>query len=255
MRGTLIGFALTATLAATSARAADLGVYSGGSLAEPLKTIGADFTRATGRGLSFASGTTGVMLARIRAGEKVDVMILAADGMEALQKEGLILPGSTKPVSSSLLGVAVKAGAPHPDISTPAKFRAAMLNARSIAYPDPALGATSGLYIADLFRQMGIADQMKAKTVVKPVGAQAGAAVAVGEVELAVTFISELVWDSRLEVVGTFPKEILNPSPFVAGIPTASSDPAAARAFIAFVTSPGERAKLKAGGLEPAASP
>ena len=245
--------ALASFMVAAQARAADLAVYTGGSMSAPLKAVGADFTRTTGQGLSFVSGTTGVMLKKIRAGEKADVIVISADGVEALRKEGRIAEGSIRPVASALLGVAVKAGAPKPDISTPDKFKAALLKARSVSYPDPALGATSGVYLETLFKQMGIAEAMKAKTVVKPIGADVAAAAATGEVELAITFISEMLPDRRIEVAGTLPAPILVPSPYVAGVSATAGDPAAARAFIDLIVSPAERGKLKAAGLDPAA--
>ena len=244
---------LAATLLATRAEAASLFVFTGGSLLEPLKTVAADYTRATGNTVTFSAATTGVLLKRIHAGEKPDVVVISSEAMDGLLKEGRIAPGSALPIANSILGVAVRAGAPRPDISTPEKFKATMLSAKSIVYPDPALGATSGTYLRDLFKQMGIAEAMATKTIVKPVGAEAAAAVGTGEAEVVVTFISEMLTNPAIAVVGPLPRPILNPTPYSAGVSVTAADPATGRAFVEFMTRPDERAKLKAAGVDPAA--
>ena len=241
--------ALVAALLAGRAEAASLTVYTGGSLLEPLKAVAADYGRATGNSVAFTAATTGVLLNRIHAGEKPDVIVISAEAMEQLGKEGRV--AAARPIANSILGVAVRAGAPRPDISTPEKFKAAMLAARSIAYPDPALGATSGTYLRDLFKQLGIADAMAPKTIVKPVGAQVAAAVGAGEVEVAVTFISEMMAEPRVEVVGPLPASILNPTRYSAAVSSTAADTAAARAFVDFLSRSDEKPRLKAAGVDP----
>ena len=205
-------------IAGGAARAATLVVYCGGSMAEPLRQVGADFTRATGNTLEITSATTGVMLKRLQAGERADLIALVDEAIGGLGKDGAVVAASIRPVGRVILGVAVKAGAARPDISTPEAFKAAMLAAKSIAYPDPALGATSGIYVAKLFDGWGISERMKAKTALKPVGAQVAKAVAEGEAELGLTFISEMLPEKRIEVIGPFPAAILNPQLYDIGV-------------------------------------
>lgn len=244
--------ALFALILPLQARAAELSIYTGGSMNAPLQAAGAAFTARTGHTLRFTAGTTGVMLGKIRGGDRPDVVAISAEAVEALEREGRIVPGSRRDLARAVLGVGIKAGSPLPDISTVEAFKQAMLKARSIGYPDPALGATSGVYLAALFERLGIGPQMKAKTVVKPIGAQVAEAAATGEVELAVTFISEMVPDRRIAVVGTLPAEILGPTLYAAGVSTTAAQPEAAGAFVAFVTGPQAAAALRAAGVDPA---
>jgi molybdate transport system substrate-binding protein len=233
------------------AHAADLTIFTGGSMAAPLKEIGRAYTRATGNGLHFVAATTGVLLDKIHAGERPDIIVISAESITALQKEGRIAQGSRSDIARSLLGVAVKKNVRPPDISTPDAFKAAMLSARTISYPDPAKGATSGLYIVSLFQRLGIAEAMKAKTIVKPVGADVAAAVAAGEAELGVTFVSELIPDKRLRVIGPFPAAIQNPTLYAVAIEAQSAQQDAARRFIAALKSPASKKILKDAGEDP----
>lgn len=235
------------------AQAADITVFAGGSMVEPLRHATAGWAKANGHVLHFSAGTTGVMLGKIRGGEAVDVVVISAEAVEALEKEGRVAPGSRKAMANAILGVGIKAGADRPDISTVEAFRKTMIEARSIGFPDPALGATSGVYLQSLFDKLGIGAQMRSKTVVKPVGAAVAAAAAQGEVELAVTFVSEMEAQDGLTIVGTLPAEILNPTPYSAGVSSTARAPAAARAFVAYVTSAAAAPALKAAGVDPVA--
>jgi molybdate transport system substrate-binding protein len=237
--------------ASTRTQAAELTVYATGSMEVPLHQVGEAFTRSTGHKLTFVLGTTGVVLNKLKSG-KADVIVISAEAAELLQKDGRLVAATRADIARSLLGVAVKKGAPAPDISTADAFKKTVLAARSISYPDPALGATSGVYIESLFKRLSIADEAKRKTVVKPVGAAVADAVAKGEVELGLTFISEFVANEGVAIVGTFPDSIQNPTLYTAGVAAESANPDAARAFIAFVTRPESRATLKALGVDPA---
>jgi len=245
--------ALAAVLlcAAPRAYAAELTVYATGSMEVPLHQLGEDFTRVTGHKLNFVLGTTGVVLNKLQSG-KADVIVISAEAADRLQKDGRIVAGTRADVARSLLGVGVKKGERAPDISSSEAFKQTVLRARSIAYPDPALGATSGVYIESLFKRLGIADEAKRKTTVKPVGAEVADAVAKGEVELGLTFISEFVGNQGVSVVGPFPDAIQNPTLYTAGVAKESANPDAARAFVAFVTRKEAAAKLKALGVDPA---
>ena len=250
---TILAVATFAVFASGSlARAAELSIYATGSMAEPLRQLGEEFTRATGNTLKFELGTTGVVMNKLKTG-KADVIFISAEAADGLEKDGRLVKETRTDIARSLLGVAVKRGAKAPDIATAEAFKQTVVAARSLAYPDPKLGATSGVYIEGLFKRLSIDAQVKAKTFVKPVGADVADAVAKGEVELGLTFLSELVANPGVAIIGPFPDAIQNPTLYTAGVAAESSHKAEARAFIAFVTSPAARAKLKALGVDPAA--
>ena len=226
-----------------------LVVFSGGSMVEALKLAGADYTHMTGRAVRFEAGTTGVIQGKVRDGQAVDVIVISTEGLLELEQEGLLQPGQPVPVADAVLGVGVKAGAARPDISTPTAFKAAMLAAKSVTYPDPDKGATAGVYLRGLFHKMGIDTEMAAKTVLKPMGAASAAAVQAGEVEVVVTFASEMKPFKGVDVVGLLPDPILNPIPYSAAVSAKAADLKGAREFVAFVTSQKEKARLEEAGV------
>ncbi len=238
--------------AGTTAQAVELKILATGSMAEPLKALGEAFTHNTGHTLSFSLGTTGVVMNKLKGGERADVIVISVEAADTLEKDGRLVAATRADVANSLLGVAVKTGAAAPDISTPEAFKKAVLAARSISYPDPALGATSGIYIESLFTRLGIAEDAKRKASVKPIGAQVAAAVASGDIELGLTFLSELVPNRGVKIVGPFPDPIQNPTLYTAGVMSDSANAQAARAFVAFITSPAAGAALEAAGVAPA---
>jgi molybdate transport system substrate-binding protein len=242
-----------AALCASAARAADLTVMATGSMRAPLQTAADQFAKASGHSLAFVSGTTAMVMNKVRAGEKFDVIAISTESFAALEREGRTVPATLKPIGEARLGVGVRAGAPSPDISTPEAFKQAVLKAKSIGYPDPALGAITGTYLVALFDNMGIGPQAMAKTVVKPMGADVVEAVGKGEIEMAISFVSEMIPDKRVKVVGTLPPAILNPTPYGIAVSTGTASPEAARAFVAYVTGPQGAAVLKAAGIAPTA--
>ena len=240
------GFALS-TL---SAQGAELTVFATGSMELPMHMLGEDFTKQTGHTLKFELGTTGVVLNKLKTG-KGDVIVISSEAAERLEKEGRIVAGTRSDVANSLLGVGVKKGAKRPDVATPEAFKQTVLAARSISYPDPKLGATSGVYIEELFAKLGIADAAKRKTTVKPVGAEVAAAVAKGEIELGLTFLSEFASNTGVTIVGPFPDAIQNPTLYTAGVAAESAHKDAARAFVNYVTNRDQSAKLLRAGVDP----
>ncbi len=244
--------ALGLMFAAAESRAADLVIFSTGSMSEPMKDIGEEFMHKTGHKLSYVIGTTGALQTRLRAGEHSDVIAISAEGADALAKEGRF-SGAREPFARSVIAIAVKAGARLPDISTQDAFKQAMLNAKSISISDPALSSISGVYILALFEKMGIAEPMKRKTLVKPVGLEVATAVANGEAEIGVTFRSELMPNKGVTVSETFPEAIQSPTLYVVGVSSTAKAADAARAFAAYALTAESQAKLKPIGVEPAA--
>ncbi len=203
----------------------------------------------TGRTIVAEFSPTVALLGRIRSGEAADIAILTAQGIDELIQEGKIRPGSRTDIALSYVGIAVKAGAPKPDIATREAFRTTLIGARSIAYSR--IGA-SGIYFAELIRRLGIEAEVNAKAVIVPSGFTAER-VAKGEVELAVQQISELLVVPGIEVVGPLPPDIQTVAMFSAGLLTTAKQPQAAATLLRFLTAPEVAPVLRIAGLEPAA--
>ena len=233
---------------------AEVRVFVGGAVTAPVREAGEAFARSSRNTMVYVSDTTGALQKRLASGERADLVIVAGPGMDALQKANLIVAASRVDLARALIGVAVRAGAPSPDLSTPETFRAALLKARSVAYVNPAAGGTSGTYFEGLMQRMGIADAMKPKIVYRTQGSEVAAAVASGDAELGVSFTSELQPNPGLRVAGTLPAAIQLPTIYVAAIPTNAGNADAARAFLQTLAGPEGRAALAKAGLEPIGS-
>jgi molybdate transport system substrate-binding protein len=187
---------------------------------------------------------------RLERGEAIDVVIMAAPALDDLIKQGKVRAGSRVDLVQSLIGMAVKAGAPRPDISTVDSLKRTLLAAKSIAYSDSA----SGVYLStELFPKLGIADQIKGKS--KKIEADpVGGVVATGEFEIGFQQISELRPVKGIDIVGPLPLGAQRVTVFAAGIPATATHPEAAKALIEWLASPAAYAAIKKSGLEPANS-
>jgi len=187
------------------------------------------------------------LLQRLRAGEAADVVILTREGLEEVVREGRVAPESCVDLARSYVGLAVKAGEPHPDIATEAALRATLLGARAVAYSR--LGA-SGILFAKLIERMGIASEINARAVVIPQGFTAERLVA-GEADLAVQQISELKQVAGIEVVGPIPHQLQVPAVFSAGRMAASPRAAQSDRLLRYLASAEVAPALRESGLEP----
>jgi molybdate transport system substrate-binding protein len=187
---------------------------------------------------------------RLERGEAIDVVILAGPALDDLIKQGKVRAGSRVDLVKSYIGMAVKAGAPKPDISTVDALKHTLLTAKSIAYSDSA----SGVYLStELFPKLGIADQIKSKS--KKIEADpVGGFVATGEFEIGFQQISELRPVKGIDIVGPLPPGAQRVTVFAAGIPATATHPEAAKALIEWLASPAAYAAIKKSGLEPAHS-
>ena len=201
---------------------------------------------ATGTRVTADFAPTVALLDRLRAGEPTDLAILTAEGLAALERDGTVLAGSRVDVAVSLVGVAVRSGAPHPAIGTAEDFRRALLDAPSVAYSR--IGA-SGILFARVIGRLGIADAVNAKARVVASGFTAELA-ASGEVALAVQQVSELLAVPGSEVVGPLPAELQEPALFSAGVLREAAQPGAARHLLRIPASAAAAAALRASGLE-----
>jgi len=186
------------------------------------------------------------LLDRLRSGEAADVVILTREGLDEVACEGRVAAESCVDLARSFVGIAVKAGAVHPDIATEAALRTALLGARAVAYS--LLGA-SGILFAKLIQQLGIASAINARAVVIPQGFTAERLVT-GEADLAVQQMSELKQVAGIEVVGPIPHELQTPAIFSAGRMAAAGKPAEADRLLRFLTSSEVAPVLRESGLE-----
>jgi molybdate transport system substrate-binding protein len=169
-----------------------------------------------------------------------------------LQKQGRIAPGTDTALASSGVGIAVKAGAPKPDISTPDALKRTLLDAKSIAYSEPSAGGASGVYFAKLLERMGIAEQMKPKTKYPPPGGFSANLLMTGEAELAVQQKPELLHVAGAEVIGLLPGDLNVVTEFAAAIMTACKNGEAGKALIKMLQSPEAFAVFRSKGLDTA---
>ena len=190
---------------------------------------------------------TQALVARLRAGERPDLVVLTREGLNEAIDIGLVLEDTAIDLARSYVGLAVRAGSGHPDISTEAALRRTLTDARSIAYSR--FGA-SGIYFVKLIQRLGIADEMKAKATVIEQGFTAERLLT-GEADVAVQQISELNQVEGIEVVGPIPFELQTPALFAAGRLTSADNPAAVDLVLKFLISPGVALALRQSGLEP----
>jgi molybdate transport system substrate-binding protein len=212
------------------------------------------FARATHNRLVVELGPSLRLEKELGEGKAADVAIVSDKGIKDLIARGRIAAGSAVHVADSTIGVAVAKGAPKPDISSPESFKRAMLAAKSIACSKPVGGGQSGVHLAKVFAELGITEQMQAKSTYGAGGAAglAGLVVLRGEAEIGIQQMAELMAVAGIDIVGPLPRELQSVTPFVAGVTADASDPEAAKALVAFLTTPEAKRVIKAKGLEPA---
>lgn len=186
---------------------------------------------------------------RVQAGEAFDVVILASDAIDKLIASGHVLAGSRVDLVRSGVAVAVRAGAPRPDISTEDALREAVRAARSISYST----GPSGVALAGLFERWGIAGEIQSRIVTPPPGMPVGSLVARGEVELGFQQLSELMHLEGITVLGPLPPAIQIITTFSAGVCTGTRHAEAVRAMLAFMNTPQAAEAKRRQGMDPAA--
>lgn len=228
-------------------QAAELQVLAGGAMTAPLQELASQFEKASGHKLVFRFGTTPELIMLATSGGPFDLGILPVDVMKDAAARARFAPGPTTNVARVGLGIAVRTGAPKPDISTPDALKQALLKARSIA-TIPASAA--GTQVLRVFETLGIGEAMKAKIKAQPAPAQVVQAVASGEAELGV-FLVNVLTAPGLDVVGAFPAEVQQEVVFTAAVAADTREAEAAKAFISYLTAPEAVALIKARGMTP----
>jgi molybdate transport system substrate-binding protein len=249
--------AMLAGLASGATDAAELKVLSAGSMRAVLQELGPAFEKSSGHKLSIEYATAGKVEEKVTADDTIDVAILSKPRADKLVRVAKLVGGTATTLASVPIGLAVKKGAPKPDISSVDAFKKTLLNAKSIAYLDPASGATSGIHLAQALEKLGIAAELKPK--LRLISASAGQdsprvgdAVSRGEAELGMQPISELMEVQGIDIVGPLPAELQSPDlVYVAGSPAVCEQPLAAKALIDFLAGPSATAVYKAKGMQP----
>jgi molybdate transport system substrate-binding protein len=212
-----------------------------------LADLMAQYQQASGQAVAVES-VGGVDAAqRVQAGEAFDVVILASNAIDQLTQAGKVVPGSRADLVKSGVAVAVQAGSPHPDISSEAGVKQAVLSAGSLSYST----GPSGVALMKQFERWGIVEQIKDRIVQAPPGVPVGSLVAQGEVELGFQQLSELIHLQGITVVGPLPPEIQITTVFSAGLAATSTQPEAVRALFEFLVSSAADAAKRDNGMEP----
>jgi molybdate transport system substrate-binding protein len=230
--------------------AGEINVVSTNGMRSVVEELAPPFERTTGHKLNLTFGTTSALLKQIEASEPFDVMIFGAPFIDDLIKQGRLRADTRTDVARSGIGIAVRAGAPKPDISTVEALKRALLDTPSIVCNKE---ATSGIYFVSLLERLGIADAMRPKT--KFGAGFVAELVAKGEADMAVQAMSDHLAVQGVELVGPLPAEVQNYIVFTAGVGADVKDPSSAKELITFLTAPSAVPVLKAKGLEPVPSP
>ena len=229
-------------------QSAELQVLAGGGIAGPLRELAAQFERASGQKLVLRFGTTPELIKLATAGGPFDLGVVPRDVFKDAAAQARFAPGPSTDVARVGLGVAVRSGAPKPDVSTPEALKQALLKAQSIAAIPASAAGTQFLRICE---SLGISEAVKAKTKVQPAPAQVVEAVAKGEAELGVFLINVLIAPG-LDVAGPIPAALQQEVVFTAALAADTRQADAAQAFITYLRTPAAAAILKAKGMNPA---
>jgi molybdate transport system substrate-binding protein len=236
-----------AVLVSGLANAAEVRVLSAQATEEAYRELVPQFEKASGHKVTTVFTGTLDANKRLAAGETYDVLIMSAPSIEEHTKGGKVVAGSRADLAKSGVGIAVKTGAPKPDISSTDALKKTLLAAKSIGYST----GPSGNYVVTMFQKMGIADELKGKLKQTPTGVFVGSIIASGEAELSFQQVSELSHFPGLDYVGPLPADLQFVTVFSGGVMSGAKESEAAKALIRFLTAPEAASAYKKRGMEP----
>jgi molybdate transport system substrate-binding protein len=234
-----------------TAKAAEIKLLSAIALQQLMENLGPKFEAATKHKLTTTIAPLGQALKRLQDGEVYDLVILPRRGIEGLAKDGKVVVSTVTAIVVTRIGVAVRKGAPKPDISSSDAFKRSMLAAKSITHGNPATGGISGVHVVKVLERLGIAGEMKAKTVLLDKAGLAGVLVADGKAEIVIQPIQELVVVPGIEVVGPLPEELQDTVTYQAVIMPSAKEVEPLNALINYLRTPEAIGVIKAMGMEP----
>jgi molybdate transport system substrate-binding protein len=246
MREVAAGVALLMALASVPALSAEIRAICANALSIPQKEFAADFTKETGHTLAFTFGSPGTIDQKLAAGESYDLIITPKAAFEPLEKSGKLVKGSLRPLVRVGIGIAAREDAKL-DIATPDALRQTLLAARSITYSDSSTGGLSGINAQKVLDNLGIADAMKPKAILKSSGQEL---IASGEAEIGLFNVSEIPRAKGVVLAGKVPPAVQAYINYYAGVPTAAAASEPALAFLQYLTRPAARARWEKAGLE-----
>jgi molybdate transport system substrate-binding protein len=241
--------ATAALLVATGAQAAEIKTLITTAMNEAVIVLVPQFEKATGHKVTVSYDPSGGLARRLRGGELADMILVAAPELDKLIAEGKVI--NRVDVSRTGIGIAVKKGAPKPDVSTPEALKRALLNAKSVGHTAPAGGGITAMHLLRTFEKLGIAKEVAAKTKLAAGGPNGRVSTLIvnGEAEIAFQQVSELMSNPEVEVIGMLPDELQQITINAAGVTAVAKEPDAARALIAHMTTPAALALYKTKGL------
>lgn len=216
--------------------AAELKVFTAGAIRPVVDAVVPAFEKAESMQVRVESDTAGGLVRRVENGEAFDVLIAPSTALERLVKAGKLEPGSSRAVARVAIGVGVREGAAKPDIGSVPAFRQALLQAKSVAYIDPAAGGSSGIYLSRLFERLGIAGEVGKKSVLVQ-GGLAAQRLLTGEADIAIQQMSEILAVPGVTLLGPLPEEIQNVTVYAGAVAQKPASPAGAGKFIEMLTS------------------
>lgn len=241
-------------MAIDSAHSIDLKVLCAGALSTIIDELVPAFERASGSTVSITYDRSGMVRTQVLAGKIVDVVMTTQEAVDDLVQQKMVVADSVAIVGRSRIGVAVRAGTGKPDIGSVASFKRALLDAKSIAYADPATGSPSGNHFVRVLQQLGVASEVASK--LKCIGPGKDGvvvvceAVASGDAEFGIQQIAEILAVPDVELAGALPLELQKTTIFSAAVGSGASDLNLARRFIQFITSEASSVVVKAKGME-----
>jgi len=227
-----------------------LKVMCARSMTPVVNALADKYRRETRQELDIAFGTVGALQAKLAAGETADVLVLGSPAIAKLEQSGAVVAGSRKELARTSIGVAVRAGAPAPDIATADAFMQALRDARVVAFSDAAVGGSAGVHLAALWGRIGMADEIARKGMPQKSGGEVAARVAEGKADIGLTLIAELMPVEGARVIGKLPAPFGNDTTYAAGISSICADQAVAAGFIAALAHPAERDVWTAAGFD-----
>lgn len=246
----LLSAAFIMFAASSSANAAEITLVAPGGIRAAVEQMIPAFEKKSGHKVKATFGSGNGTKAQVTKGDAFDVPIVQPPYPEVLAS-GNVVTTSETPLAHVAVGLAVRPGTPHPDISTPEAVKKLFLSAKSISYPDPKGGAAAGVSMNETLKKLGIADSMQSKIKLAQGGAGAMKMLADGQVEFGLTFVSEIITEPGVEVVGPLPESISTPTRLSGFIGTHAKDPAAAKELLTYLSSSDAAKVYKERGMVP----